>query len=115
MTPRNIVGKSNLDGKIEFTFCNTDSIFTTGSFVVNPKVGTLLLFPNSLYHQVYPFQGFGERRSIAFNMSYKAFDKVNGIQIAGDSVNLYNETNYEESIPHVRLDNVWVKGISQSN
>ena len=45
-------------------------------------------------------------RSIAFNMSYKAFDKVNGIQIAGDSVNLYNETNYEESIPHVRLDNV---------
>ena len=29
MTPRNIVGKSNLDGKIEFTFCNTDSIFTT--------------------------------------------------------------------------------------
>ena len=106
MTPRNIVGKSNLDGKIEFTFCNTDSIFTTGSFVVNPKVGTLLLFPNSLYHQVYPFQGFGERRSIAFNMSYKAFDKVNGIQIAGDSVNLYNETNYEDSIPYVRLDNV---------
>ena len=49
-----------------------------------------------MYHQVYPFQGFGERRSIAFNMSYKAFDKVNGIQIAGDSVNLYNETNYEE-------------------
>ena len=39
-------------------------------------------------------------------MSYKAFDKVNGIQIAGDSVNLYNETNYEDSIPYVRLENV---------
>ena len=35
MKPRNIVGKSNLDGKIEFTFCNTDSIFTTGSFVAS--------------------------------------------------------------------------------
>tara|TARA_B100001029_G_C15015855_1_gene427277 strand:+ start:178 stop:900 length:723 start_codon:yes stop_codon:yes gene_type:complete len=106
MKPRNIVGKNDLDGKIEFTFCNTDSIFTTGSFVVNPKVGTLLLFPNTLFHQVYPFQGDGERRSIAFNMSYKGFKKDSGIQIAGDSVNLYNETHHKESIPYVRLENV---------
>ena len=55
-----------------------------------------LLFPNSLYHQVYPFQGSGERRSIAFNMAFKGFSKSSGIQLAGDSVNLYNETNLIE-------------------
>ena len=58
-----------------------------------------LLFPNSLFHQVYPFLGSGERRSIAFNMSYKGFKKDSGIQIAGDSVNLYNETNHADTIP----------------
>ena len=58
-----------------------------------------LLFPNSLYHQVYPFQASGERRSIAFNMSFKGFSKSSGIQVIGDSVNLYNETNHAETIP----------------
>ena len=99
MKPRNIPGKRDKDGEIEFTFCQTDSIFTTGSFVVKPKPGMCLLFPNSLFHQVYPFQGSGERRSIAFNMSYKGFKKNSGIQIAGDSVNLYNETNHADTIP----------------
>jgi len=99
MKPRNIPGKRDKDGEIEFTFCQTDSIFTTGSFVVKPKPGMCLLFPNSLFHQVYPFQGSGERRSIAFNMSYKGFKKDSGIQIAGDSVNLYNETNHADTIP----------------
>ena len=47
MKSRDIPGKKQKDGQIEFTFCNTDSIFTTGSFVVNPKVGTLLLFPKT--------------------------------------------------------------------
>ena len=99
MKPRNIPGKRDKDGEIEFTFCQTDSIFTTGSFVVKPKPGMCLLFPNSLFHQVYPFQGSGERRSIAFNMAYKGFKKSNGIQLAGDSVNLYNETNHADTIP----------------
>ena len=106
MKPRNIPGKRDKDGEIEFTFCNTDNIFTTGSFVVKPKPGMCLLFPNSLFHQVYPFQGSGERRSIAFNMAYKGFKKDSGIQVAGDSVNLYNETNHTDTIPWRRLDNV---------
>ena len=104
MKPRNISGKRDKDGEIEFTFCNTDNIFTTGSFVVKPKPGMCLLFPNSLFHQVYPFQGSGERRSIAFNMSYKGFKKDSGIQIAGDSVNLYNETHHADTIPWRRLE-----------
>ena len=104
MKPRNIPGKKDKDGQIEFTFCNSESVLITSSFVVKPKVGNLLLFPNTLLHQVYPFQGSGERRSIAFNMSYKAFNKANGIQIGGDSVNLYNETNFPETIPWVKLE-----------
>ena len=99
MKPRNIPGKQDKDGQIEFTFCANDSIFTTGSFVAKPKPGLCLLFPNNLNHQVYPFQGSGERRSIAFNMAYKGFKKSNGIQLAGDSVNLYNETNHADTIP----------------
>ena len=100
MKPRNIPNKpKEKDGQIEFTFCTNENIFTTGSFVARPKPGMCLLFPNSLYHQVYPFQGSGERRSIAFNMTYKGYKKNNGIQIAGDSVNLYNETNFADTIP----------------
>ena len=67
--------------------------------MARPKPGMCLLFPNSLYHQVYPFQGSGERRSIAFNMAFKGFSKSSGIQLAGDSVNLYNETNHADTIP----------------
>ena len=104
MTPRNIKGKGVMDGNIEFNFCNIGNLFTTGSFVVKPKVGMLILFPNSLNHQVYPFQGDGERRSIAFNMTYKGFNKSDGVQVTGDSVNLFNETNHKKDIPHVRLE-----------
>ena len=100
MKPRNIPNKpKEKDGQIEFTFNSNNDIFTTGSFVARPKPGMCILFPNSLFHQVYPFQGSGERRSIAFNMSYKGFKKDSGIQIAGDSVNLYNETNHADTIP----------------
>ena len=40
MKPRNIPGKKDKDGQIEFTFCNSESVLTTRSFVVTPKVGT---------------------------------------------------------------------------
>ena len=105
MKPRNIPNKpKEKDGQIEFTFSSNNDIFTTGSFVARPKPGMCLLFPNTLYHQVYPFQGSGERRSIAFNMTYKGFSKSSGIQIAGDSVNLFNETYHADTIPWRRLE-----------
>ena len=34
---------------------------------VQPEVGTLYIFPKWLHHQVLPFSGAGERRSIAMN------------------------------------------------
>ena len=34
---------------------------------MKPIVGTMLVFPNWLKHQVLPFFGEGERRSIAMN------------------------------------------------
>ena len=104
MKPRNIKGKSLKDGQIEFTFNHTDNIFTTGSFTFQPKVGACIIFPNSLYHQVYPFLGSGERRSIAYNMSYKGFSKSSGVQVAGDGVNMYNEINFPETIPWRKLE-----------
>jgi hypothetical protein len=42
--------------------------------LVKPKVGQLLMFPSTLLHTVYPFQGSGERRSLAFNLNYKLAD-----------------------------------------
>ena len=68
-----------------------------------------LLFPNSLYHQVYPFIGSGERRSIAFNMAYKVFSKTSGVQMAGDSINLYNETHHADTIPWKNIENGYHK------
>ena len=93
-----------MDGNIEFNFCNQVDLFTTGSFVVEPKPGRLLMFPNSLNHLVYPFLGSGERRSIAYNMSYKGFSKSSGVQVAGDGVNMYNEINFPETIPWRKLE-----------
>ena len=37
MIPRNIPIKQKKMNQIEFTFCTSDSVFTTGSFVVRPK------------------------------------------------------------------------------
>ena len=97
MKPRNIPDKGEMDGKIEFNFCNDYDILVNGSFVVQPKPGLILLFPNGLNHTVYPFLGNGERRSIAFNMAYKNFKKDTKIQISSDSVNMYNQINHMNS------------------
>ena len=39
------------------------------SFVIRPEVGKLYLFPSWLQHMVYPFQGDGERRTVAANLN----------------------------------------------
>ena len=41
-------------------FCRTEEYY-------QPKEGMMLIFPNWLKHQVYPFFGEGERRSVAMN------------------------------------------------
>ena len=70
--PRGYTGKKNIDGCIEFINSTVDhSMLSAGCFLVEPKVGQLLMFPSTLLHTVYPFQGSGERRSLAFNLNYE--------------------------------------------
>ena len=70
--PRGFVGKKNIDGYIEFINSTVDhSMLSAGSYLVKPQVGQLLMFPSTLLHTVYPFQGSGERRSLAFNLNYE--------------------------------------------
>lgn len=70
--PRGFVGKKNIDGYIEFINSTVDhSMLSAGSYLVKPQVGQLLMFPSTLLHTVYPFQGPEERRSLAFNLNYE--------------------------------------------
>ena len=39
------------------------------SFVIKPEVGKFLMFPSWLQHMVYPFEGDGERRTVAANLN----------------------------------------------
>ena len=39
------------------------------SFVIKPEVGKYLMFPSWLQHMVYPFEGDGERRTVAANLN----------------------------------------------
>ena len=39
------------------------------SFVIKPEVGKFLMFPSWLQHMVYPFEGEGERRTVAANIN----------------------------------------------
>ena len=70
--PRGYTGKKNIDGYIEFINSTIDSSkLSAGCYLVEPQVGQLLMFPSTLLHTVYPFQGSGERRSLAFNLDYE--------------------------------------------
>ena len=42
--------------------------------MIKPEVGKMLIFPKWLNHQVYPFFGEGERRTLSanFNVHYSA-------------------------------------------
>ena len=62
------------DGYIAFQYgrnelMNTDRLRPPQSFVIQPEVGKLLVFPSWLQHMVYPFKGEGERRTVASNLN----------------------------------------------
>ena len=58
------------DGNIMFVGeGDGDKYFTTSNALIKPQVGSLLLFPSSLNHEVKPFHGPGERRSVSFNVN----------------------------------------------
>jgi len=69
----NDINKSNkkshvqTDGKLVL-IDGYKSLFSNGTFIIEPKVGDFYMFPNNLMHAVYPFFGTDEeRRSISFN------------------------------------------------
>ena len=71
-TPRNLPGKRDIDGCIEFVnnTINMNGMLEAGQYLIRPQARQLIMFPSNLLHTVYPFQGKGERRSLAFNLSY---------------------------------------------
>ena len=69
------------DGQIVFTgMGGADPFSTTVQFNVPPEVGWLYLFPSTLNHQVYPFQGKGERRGISFNVDVISKEQLELLQ-----------------------------------
>ena len=51
---------------------------------ITPKPGLMLMFPSYLLHTVYPFIGEGERRSIAFNATYRIVEPTGGEHKEGE-------------------------------
>jgi len=65
--------KTQRDGHIEFVYKTAcPGAMERGSMSLNPEPGASVLFPSNLLHTVYPFQGPGERRSVAFNSHWQA-------------------------------------------
>ena len=58
--------RKNQNGKIDFIYGNT-AFLSNGNTIAEPKIGDFYLFPNYLFHAVYPFKGDEERRSVSFN------------------------------------------------
>ena len=65
--------KTQRDGNIEFVYKTAcPGALERGSLSIMPEAGQMCLFPSNLLHCVYPFQGDGERRSVAFNSHWNA-------------------------------------------
>jgi len=62
------------DGCLAFSYgrnslMDVERLAPPQSFVIKPEVGKLLMFPSWLTHMVYPFEGEGERRTVAANLN----------------------------------------------
>ena len=72
-------GKRDSDGDIIFPYMTenqrTGELLSKGVLQIAPSRGLMILFPSWLIHQVYPFIGKEERRSIAFNANYQVFTR----------------------------------------
>ena len=73
--------KFGKDGQIAFTVMGDAAPFmTTSLYNIQPEVGWFYLYPSTLNHQVYPFIGDGERRSLAFNIDFISKEQLEKIQ-----------------------------------
>ena len=64
----------NADGCLAFSYgrnslLDIERLAPPQSFVIKPEVGKMLMFPSWLTHMVYPFEGDGERRTVAANLN----------------------------------------------
>ena len=64
----------NADGCLAFSYgrnslLDVERLAPPQSFIIKPEVGKLLMFPSWLTHMVYPFEGEGERRTVAANLN----------------------------------------------
>ena len=64
----------NSDGCLAFNYginslIDIERLRPPQSFVIKPEVGKFLMFPSWLQHMVYPFEGEGERRTVAANIN----------------------------------------------
>ena len=64
----------NSDGCLAFNYginslLDVERLRPPQSFVIKPEVGKYLMFPSWLQHMVYPFEGDGERRTVAANLN----------------------------------------------
>jgi hypothetical protein len=64
----------NADGCLAFNYginslLDIERLRPPQSFVIKPEVGKFLMFPSWLQHMVYPFEGEGERRTVAANLN----------------------------------------------
>ena len=69
------------DGFLQFHFGQTSSrgleeLRPPFSMMVKPEVGKLIMFPSWCQHCVYPFEGKGERRTVAGNLNMFPTDAV---------------------------------------
>ena len=80
---RDLAIRGGKDGQILFTgMGGVDPFSTTMQYNCYPEVGWLYLFPSTLNHQVYPFQGKGERRGISFNVDVISKEQFEILQLA---------------------------------
>ena len=87
--------KFSRDGMIEFVYktaCPTG--LEKGSLSFTPEPGKLTIFPSNLLHTVYPFQGPGERRSIAFNSHWQA--RLKSGKLFDKSFRMKSDQKHEE-------------------
>ena len=57
------------NGDINFSY-GVDNKYGCANMLIKPRVGDFFVFPNYLFHCVYPFYTKGERRSFSMNMEF---------------------------------------------
>ena len=58
------------NGHINFSY-GVNNLYGCASMLIKPRVGDFFVFPNYLFHCVYPFYTDGERRSFSMNMTFE--------------------------------------------